>query len=268
VRPSAWLFHKLSVKDYTYEPGAGVRDPAWYEAGAQRFLDRFEGRVDFRGKTVLDVGCGTGSSCGLAAQLGATRVVGVDLYLMEWGDERLREAYGEEAASRVELKVTTGDLHELGGEQFDIVLSKESFEHYADPEAFIHVLARRVRPGGELVIGFGPLWKAFDGGHVSYVSKVPWAHLLFPEEVVLAERGRFRPDDPPATDFTQVGVNKMTLRRFHRIMTSSGLRPEFLVTNAGEHPAVKVMRQVARLRPVREYFTNNVYGIWRKPATS
>jgi SAM-dependent methyltransferase len=267
VRPSARLFHAITVKDYTWTPGEGRRSPDWYQDSTRRFLDRFEGRVDVRGKSVLDVGCGTGDMAAILAREGAARVVGIDLNLEPGEHENLVERYGQDVAARVELVRTTGDMHELGDEQFDLVFSKEAMEHYDDPEGFVPLMVRRVRPGGSLVIGFGPLWRSFDGGHMGYMTRMPWAHLLFPEDVIMAERRRFRPEEQ-ATHFGEIlgGLNKMTLKRFEQIMAATGLRPEYVRHNAGDHPAVRAMDKLARVRPLREYFTNNVYGIWTGPA--
>ncbi|MEA2125910.1 MAG: hypothetical protein QOI80_2692 [Solirubrobacteraceae bacterium] len=267
MRPAARLFHALTVKDHTWTPGEGRRSADWYEESTQRFLARLEGRVDVNGKTVLDVGCGTGDMAAILARMGAARVVGTDLHVDPGEPAQLAARYGADVAERVELVQTEGDMHELGDEEFDLVFSKEAMEHYGDPEGFVPMMVRRVKPGGSLVIGFGPLWKSFDGGHMGYMTRFPWAHLLFPEDVIMAERRRFRPEED-ATHFGEImgGLNKMTLARFEAIMAGTGLRPEFVKHNAGDHPAVRAMDKVARVRPLREYFTNNVYGIWTRPA--
>jgi SAM-dependent methyltransferase len=267
VRLSARLFHAVTVKDYTWTPGEGRRSADWYEQSTQRFLQRLEGHVEVRGKTVLDVGCGTGDMAAIIAGEGAERVVGIDLHIDPGEHQQLTARYGADIAGRVELVQTEGDMRELGEQQFDVVFSKEAMEHYDDPEGFVPLMVRRVRPGGVLAMGFGPLWKAFDGGHMNYMTRMPWAHLLFPEDVIMAERRRFRPEED-ASHFGEIlgGLNKMTLARFEAIMERSGLEPTFVKHNAGDHPAVRAMDKLARLRPLREYFTNNVYGVWTRPA--
>ena len=60
-----------------------------------RYLLTFERLgVDLTGKTVLDVGCGSGVYCAEAARLGATRVVGIDgaPKMVELATARCREA--------------------------------------------------------------------------------------------------------------------------------------------------------------------------------
>lgn len=42
-----------------------------------------------------------------------------------------------DVADRIEFVSTTGDLSELGGAVFDLVISKDSMEHYASPERFV-----------------------------------------------------------------------------------------------------------------------------------
>ena len=253
---------------------AGARDPAdentereveeaWRNKSAVRFLERIPVDVDVRGKSVLDVGCGDGSMCLHLARIGAGRVLGVDIQTVWKGEARLDAE--PELRERCELR-RIDSLDELRGEQFDLVLSQDSFEHYSDPEHFVFELIAPVAPGGLLLVGFGPLWKAPLGGHIDYMTRLPWAHLLFPERVIMAERRRYRPDED-AGRFEEIrgGLNKMTLARFLRIMDRTGLELVALETNRSDHPAFKAFRALATVKPLREYFTSNVYGVWRKP---
>jgi 2-polyprenyl-3-methyl-5-hydroxy-6-metoxy-1,4-benzoquinol methylase len=123
-----------------------------------RFFARFEGLLDVNGKSVLDVGAGRGEVIIEAARRGAERVVGIDIDVPQQALTMIAE--DPLTAGRVGLLETDGSLRELGSETFDIVLSKDSFEHFVDPESFIFALAGHVKAGGELVIAFGPPWKS------------------------------------------------------------------------------------------------------------
>jgi SAM-dependent methyltransferase len=228
----------------------------------RRFFERFEGKVDVRGRSVLEVGCGRGATCLEAARRGAQRVVGIDLQIAPQTRELANDpAFG----GRVEFLTTDGSLNELGGERFDVILSKDAFEHYANPESLTRRLAELLEVGGILAVGFGPLWKSPQGGHLEFMTPVPWVHLLFPEPVVLAERRRFRPaEDAKSYADIRGGLNKMTLARFRAILQSSGLECLSFATNVSDHPAVRVMRVLSRVPGLQEYFTTNVYGVWRR----
>jgi SAM-dependent methyltransferase len=259
------LFHLISVKNPAppMSPEAGFDSD---DSSTRRFFSRFGPALDLDGKRVLDVGCGTGSTCIEAARREARRVVGIDLQLVEVARNR-RRTLQPALADVIEFVETVGGLEELGGETFDVIFSKDSFEHYADPEHFVHVITRFLAPGGSLVIGFGPLWKAPFGGHIDYITRVPWAHLVFREDVVMKERRRFRPDER-AERYEDIvgGLNKITLGRFRTIMSSSGLDCAFFATNVSDRPAVRVMKALSRIPAFREFLTINVYSIWRKPA--
>jgi SAM-dependent methyltransferase len=263
-----WLFHQVSYRRAVppvYDDERFRRRFFEYDVeSTRRFFARFEGFLEPEGKSVLDAGCGRGATCIEAARRGAARVVGIDLNLPSQARELV--AGDPDLVGRVELLRTDGALTKLGSETFDIILSKDSFEHYAVPESFVPALTAFLKPGGMLAIGFGPLWKSPTGGHIEYMTPLPWAHLLFPEEVIMAERRRFRPEEI-ARSFGEIrgGLNQMTLARFQAIMASSGLDCIYFRTNAGDHPAVRTMRLASRIAPVREYFTANVYGLWRKP---
>jgi SAM-dependent methyltransferase len=267
VRLGQWLFHQITDKDYAPAPDSGFRDPETDERSDELFVARMGGHLDFAGKSVLDVGCGFGSLCGLAARSGATEVLGVDLNV-DGAERRIEERFAD-VADRIEFRVTPGGLGELGDRQFDLVISKDSMEHFPEPEAFVQTMVDRVRPGGQLSIGFSPTWKSPWGGHIDYMTKFPWAHLIFSERTIMAERRRFRPDEH-AESFAEVkgGLNKMTYSRFYKLMTASGLEPTYLETNVGDGRALKLMRLPAKVPPLRDYFTVGVYSVWTRPAAA
>lgn len=260
-----WLFHQITDKNYVYTPQSGLRSVKEEEESDDLFLARMGGHVDFAAKTVLDVGCGGGSLCAKALRSGATRVVGVDLDVAR-PEERIRERYPN-AAGRVSFVTTRGQLAEVAGEEFDLVISKDSMEHYPQPESFVHLMTDLVKPGGELAVGFSPLWKSPKGGHIDFMTRVPWAHLVFSENTIMAERRRFRPDDH-AESFSEVGggLNKMTFERFRMIMASTGFDSIYFETNVSDNRrAIKAMKVIAKVPPLREYFTIGVYSVWRNP---
>jgi SAM-dependent methyltransferase len=169
-----------------------------------------------------------------------------------------------ELAERLELIETDGSLVELGDERFDVVLSKDSFEHYAEPESFVHTIARFLKPGGLLAVAFGPLWKSPYGGHTEFMTPVPWAHLLFPKSRprratpvsprggrALVRGGARRPQQDDAR----------TVRGDHEL---NGLERLYVETNVSENPVVQAIHVVSKVAPLRELFTTNVYGVWRK----
>lgn len=232
-------------------------------ASTRRFFARLP-RLDLRGRSVVDLGCGRGETCLVVARAGARRVLGVDV---EIGDltkaRRLLHERFPELEPVVEFRqVGTGD-DRLAGEQFEVVISKDTFEHVGDPEGYVGEIRRLLALGGLAVIGFGPLWKSPFGGHINFMTRMPWAHLVFPEDVIMEERRRFRPDED-ARRFEQIkgGLNRMTLERFERIMAHSGLRPRYFVTNRSDGRLVGLMKTPSQIPALREYFTSNVYSVW------
>lgn len=261
-----WLFRRVTHKNYVWTPAAGQRGAEVDLESTRRYLSRFGGSLEVASRTALDVGCGGGQLCFEVARRGAGRVVGVDM-----GIQVATEDYAAVASlvrDRVEFVETDGSLRELKGERFDLVFSKDSFEHYAEPADVVQTMIDVLAPGGQLVIGFGPLWKSPTGGHM-VMTNFPWAHLLFPESVIMQERRRFRPEED-AQRFEDIrgGLNKMTLARFEAIMAATGLRRRYFATNVSDNRGVRAMALVRKVPPLREYFTQSVYSIWEKDGVS
>ena len=125
---------------------------------------RFKGKINSKGKTILDIGCGYGSVCIYLAQNGAKKVVGVDINRTRilFAKTKLNNDYPK-LSNIVDFK----HVEDLDDEKFDIVLSKDSFEHFSDPEKFIFSMKNNLKKDGVMVIGFSPLWKSPYGGHTN-----------------------------------------------------------------------------------------------------
>src|SRR4029077_3797968 len=106
----------------------------------------------------------------------------------------------------------------------DLAISVDSFEHYADPAAVLRLLHGLLRTGGVLLVSFGPPWRHPYGGHL--FSVYPWAHLLFSEAALIQWRSYIRSDSARASHEGAGGLNRMTLRRFERLIQSHGMRVE------------------------------------------
>jgi 2-polyprenyl-3-methyl-5-hydroxy-6-metoxy-1,4-benzoquinol methylase len=236
---------------------------------AVTFFDRMRPWLDVRDRAVLDVGCGVGAVCLEAARRGARRVLGVDI-----APDAIRFAEATLSAQErrlpVELRTYGGDPDELGDERFDVVISKDALTYYGarlstpDADAMVERMADRLHEGGLLALRAGPLWRAPYGGHID--TWLPWAHLIFPEPVIFERYRRDRHGTKDATTFEEgPGVNRTSLARLRRIMAGSGLECLHFATNAGDSAAVGVMRALARVPGLEEYFTQNAQGVWRRP---
>jgi SAM-dependent methyltransferase len=238
----------------------------WESSLAQdeRFFSRLPADLSFEGKSVLDYGTGTGQTCIIVAKRGARRALGVDLQGVQVAQKQLEERY-QELADRVEYRQISSDA-DIGDERFDLVLSKNTMEHVSDPEGYVAGMARLLAPGGQLVIGFSPLWKSPYGGHLNHMTRFPWPHLLFPEELVLRERKRYRPDeDPKRYEDIKGGLNRMTLERFREVMAGSGLEPTYFEVNRNDRPIAKALDAFSRVPGLTEYFAFSVHSMWRRP---
>ncbi len=102
-------------------------------------------RTPLAGKTALDVGCGAGLLAEPLARLGA-EVTGLDA-----SPELIAVAQEHARAGGLEIDYRAGDVKELK-DQFDLITCMEVIEHVAEPAAFVAALARRLAPGGLLIL--------------------------------------------------------------------------------------------------------------------
>ncbi len=199
---------------------------------ARKHVDFFGQFTQFRGLSVIDIGCGYGDVAIGLAKAGARRVVGVDLDPLRIDCARRNaevEGVGHIASFEC-LDFVTGWRRP---ETFDCVLSIASFEHILDARQCLGKIYDCLVPGGALLTRFGPLWLSPYGAHMFDFTRVPWVHLLFSEKVVLEVRREvFRPGQAAARYEDIVGhLNRITVSRFRRHATAVGFEPRVFRVN-------------------------------------
>jgi SAM-dependent methyltransferase len=142
------------------------------------------------------------------------------------------------------------------------VISLNSFEHFPDPGDALAEMTSLLRPGGLLLITFGPPWFAPYGSHMHFFTRVPWVNLLFSEAVVMQVRQRYRPDGALRYEDVESGLNKMTVRRFEELVERSGLTLEHRA-----YRGIRGLNLLTRIPVLRELCTTNVAVILRRPAS-
>ena len=145
----------------------------WQEHRFDEFWARFGGLPDARGKRVIDFGCGRGGMVQRLMEAGASSALGIEL------DEGYINFANRKVASQWDgrAQFALGDIRKMDVEQADIVVSSDTFEHVMDLPDTLAAVVNACKPGGDIFIGFSPLWHSPFGHHSLIKSRLPWAHL-------------------------------------------------------------------------------------------
>jgi SAM-dependent methyltransferase len=258
------LLHLISHKSYSVPQNY---DEKYFQHGfadIEKFFRRFGNLIDsneVKNSTIIDIGSGYGTTCIFLALRGAKHVTGVEIRqsLVEFADKKIDLEY-----PHLKKRVRFINIEDLGDEKFDIAISKDSFEHYENPSYMLKTIYGLLKDDGKIFLAFSPLWKSPFGGHMNYVTSFPWAHLIFPENVMLAERKRLTGENITKYSDISGGLNQMTLEKFRRILAESDFSPIFLKTNVSTNRVVNLFNILKHIPFCEEYFTVNLYTILQK----
>lgn len=116
-----------------------------------------------RGKTVLDVACGTG----VLFENYLAR--GVEVTAVDISPEMVKVA----RKKYPQVEVLCGDVETLHLDKtFDCIVVYNAFPHFPQPENLIRVLASRLKKGGTLTVAHGASRAVIDAHHEGRASKV------------------------------------------------------------------------------------------------
>jgi 2-polyprenyl-3-methyl-5-hydroxy-6-metoxy-1,4-benzoquinol methylase len=161
---------------------------------------------------ILDVGAGNGWTTVMLAGLSAATVLGIDLYdyshlgrcsfkteLLERFDRHRSALLDvptlasmadrftlEKIVARCDFATVNAAQMPWRDEYFDFVFSLNVMEHVDEPERVVAEIRRVLRPGGQALIQFSPLYYSDSGSHLPATLGFnrPWAQLLMNREEI------------------------------------------------------------------------------------
>ncbi len=249
-----------------------------FEKGADTvkfFSEHYPPETMFRGRRVLDMGCGAAGKSLYYVNCWAAHVVGVDVVPHYEGEARaLAEELG--LAERFTFCLASADQLPFPDGSFDTVIMNDFMEHCADPAATLREAFRLLAPGGRCYVNFPPYGHPF-GAHMSDLISIPWVHGFFSEDALCRAYERLAEPLPDgaqrvalriATDENGkkriAYINKMTLKRFQKLLQELGLRPEYYA----EVPLRPFLKPLARCPLTKEAFVRMAVCVLKKPDLS
>ncbi len=230
------------------------------------FWSRFEEKPSFQEAKVLEVGCGLGSLSLDIAKAGASKVIGLDLNTrdIEFAQTNLVQNYTQ---LQDKIKFIAINLRDYPEENFDFIVSKDSFEHILDLEVLLQEITKRLKPGGKLYAGFGPLWHSPFGFHGNlhgwnFSNKYPWGHLLVSQAKVVESWNNSI--DRKINSFADLGMNKLSIVQYRRLFANCGLKIESFQVNRSDSFKSKIFFLLHWLPFFGKYFCHNIYCILKK----
>ncbi|WP_253401051.1 bifunctional 2-polyprenyl-6-hydroxyphenol methylase/3-demethylubiquinol 3-O-methyltransferase UbiG [Pontibacter sp. HSC-36F09] len=222
------------------------------------FIERFPD-IKYEGMRVIDLGCGYGALTVDMAQRGASQVVGVDIEPNRIEDAReIVQSEYPEIADRISFVCC--NLKDLPDEGFDLIISKASFEHILSLDVLLADMRDKLKIGGKIVTGFGPLYNSPWGDHRRLQHKLPWTHIIFGEQYYLDKINKNRQEK--VQNIYELGLNGYSLQEYINMFNSvEGMVVTDFRTNVSDKLSMKMFKVFSNFPFMREYFTYNIYCV-------
>ena len=227
-----------------------------------KFWLRLGGEPSFEGKKVLDVGCGFGSLCIDIASKKAKKVVGLDIqeYPLKFARKNLEKNFPD-LTNNVEFQL--GAIFDLPGNEFDMIISKDAFEHILDLEKALYEMIKLLKPEGKLYIGCSQLYNSHFGDHGRLIKNfIPWAHLMLPESFLLKRLNKR--NNSKISSVKELGLNQMSLAEMRTLLFNCGLKVSLFKINASKNLVLRLFSLLRRIPFLEELFSYNLYCILEK----
>lgn len=203
-----------------------------------------------KNKIILDHGCGEGGFSIAMIDFQPKLIIGLDKFSnMTIANIIINDnAYNN-------IKLINDDIISQDMNQYDYIISHDSFEHFDKPEKELDEMIRVTKIGGHILIKFGPTWRSPWGRHMSGTIRRdrPWVHLLFSERTIMRCYSVYHNDSEIKTRYAQKdgGLNKMTTSLFFKIISN---RSDIAIRKEKIFPALTRFSILANLPLLKDYF--------------
>ena len=264
---------------------------AWSLAEARRVVKYFEPYWNLKDKHLLDIGTGIGGKMTLYQESGVRAITGIDItpdsvYISR---QYLSDTTGAAHSSQeYTFSITDAAFMPFAMDSFDAIVSINVFEHIMGIENAIIESYRVLKPGGLAFLHVPPYYGPW-GPHLENWIHFPWSHLLFSDRTLLrvAEReDKRRPLNDKFMYAAQVdwsaeqiqGVNRVTFRRFHRLIKEAGFEIKSLKllpvgyeylqkkSNTLKRLTYSVLQLATRVPLIQEAIITKMVYVLSKPA--
>jgi ubiquinone/menaquinone biosynthesis C-methylase UbiE len=233
------------------------------------YLPEIDLLKEIQGKTILDIGAGSGGKTTFYALNGARRVTGID---MEEGFITQARGFASSKNARdIDFIVANAEEMPFQDASFDMCVMNDVFEHLSKPEVVLREVNRVLKPHGKVFINSPPYFHPY-GAHLTDLIGIPYVHLLFPEPVLINAYKKLALETKSAEKRINLRfgvvenreqityINKMTITRFEEIVRN---QDQFKTIS---YKLIPLKNQVGFLlkTPFREFFTQMLVYVGEK----
>ena len=249
-----------------------------------KYHELFSRHVSLRGKTVLELGCSSGYILNSFLEKEPFTAIGADISAEVLAQGRAQ--YGD----RIRFVQTTPGSIPVEDDSVDVIYTVDTVEHLSNPEAIFRDAYRILKPGGRLLVHFGP-WYGACGAHLEDIIPFPWPQVFFSMDTLLKVAAHIydSPDHTPACywidpatgqrranpyldrEHWRTYLNDVTVRKFKRLVRALPFEQVYFRCNGFGGTTFKAARALSWLAQVpvfTEVFTSYVFCVLRKPAAS
>lgn len=233
------------------------------------YLPEIDLLKEIQGKTILDIGAGSGGKTTFYALNGAKRLTGID---MEEGFiSQARDFASSRNANNIDFIVANAEEMPFHDASFDMCVMNDVFEHLSKPEVVLKEVNRVLKPHGKVFINSPPYFHPY-GAHLTDLIGIPYVHLLFPEPVLINAYKKLASETKSAEKRIDLRfgivdnreqityINKMTITRFEKIIRNQDRFKAIL------YKLIPLKNQVGFLLKTsfREFFTKMLVYVGEK----
>jgi ubiquinone/menaquinone biosynthesis C-methylase UbiE len=249
----------------------------WEFKKAPKTLSYFKENLDlnncFKGKDILDIGCGGGGKTAYLLKFSPGNIVGLDMN-DEFIEKATKFSKRFKKKENSTLSFIKGNAENLPFESnsFDFATMMDTFEHFSNPIKVLNETRRVLKKDGLLLISFPPYYHPY-GAHVKDLMPLPWVHLFFSEKAIATAYYKlsFYKKDGDRRRKLKIGrekngnyninyINNMTINKCTNILKSVDLNLKYFKLI----PLGNFLIPLLKIDNIKELLVKNVVVILKK----